>query len=151
MTSPTSTTSGVFVSVGYEGRSLDDLVDLLRDHDVDVLVDVRQRAISRKPGFSRRALSDALINAGIEYVHEPDLGNPKDNREALRRGSGAARNRYLRLLRDSAASTFEATVARAQTERVALLCFERQHEECHRSCITDEAVSSDPGMSVLRA
>lgn len=44
-------------SVGYEGRSLDELVNELHEHRVTVLLDVRLNAISRKPGLSKTRLT----------------------------------------------------------------------------------------------
>ena len=80
------------VSVGYEGRSVDELIAVLRRYDVSLLVDVRLNAISRRPGFSKRALAEALHAAGIEYRHAPELGNPKENRAAFRAGHPDARS-----------------------------------------------------------
>jgi len=52
--------TGTIVSIGYEGRSLDEFVQALKGHRVDVLIDVRLTPISRKKGFSKTALSEAL-------------------------------------------------------------------------------------------
>ncbi|MFV0318700.1 MAG: DUF488 family protein [Microthrixaceae bacterium] len=143
--------TGTIVSIGYEGRTLDEFVDVLRSNGVEVLVDVRLTPISRKKGFSKTALSAALQAAGIEYRHEPALGNPKDNRDAFRRGLASARTRYVRHLSNGASSNYEATVDSARTRRVALLCFERDHSQCHRSCITERAQAEHPALSVVRA
>ena len=73
-------------SVGYEGRSQDELVAQLREHGVTVLLDVRLRAISRKPGFSWTRLAQSLDEAGIAYRHASALGNPADNHTPFRSG-----------------------------------------------------------------
>ena len=78
------TRPSTIVSVGYEGRSVDELVDALVEAGVSVLVDVRENAISRKRGLSKRALAEKLQARGIAYVHEPTLGNPRDNRDGFR-------------------------------------------------------------------
>ncbi|HPG14405.1 MAG TPA: DUF488 domain-containing protein [Microthrixaceae bacterium] len=143
--------TGTIISIGYEGRTLDEFVDTLKQHRVQVLIDVRLTPLSRKRGFSKTALSTALTDAGIDYRHEPELGNPKDNRDAFRRGSTAARSRYLRHLSNGANTTYEATIDAARTSRVALLCFERDHTQCHRSCITERAQDEHPALSVVRA
>jgi uncharacterized protein (DUF488 family) len=136
------------LSVGYERRQIDELIGLLVDARVDVLVDVRLNAISRKRGFSKRALASALSEAGIEYRHERELGNPKDNREAFRAGTASARRRYLNHLGNGASSVLDAVIDLADRSRVALLCYEREHRECHRSCITSEANLRRPGLEV---
>ena len=147
--SSNATHSGALLSIGYEGRSLGDVVDVLVEHNVDVLVDVRLNAISRKPGLSKTALSQALAIAGIEYLHERALGNPKDNRDDFRQGRRAARDRYLRSLSNGGRSAFFDTVELARTRRVALFCYEKSHLECHRSCIAERAMQEVPSMQVV--
>jgi uncharacterized protein (DUF488 family) len=136
-------------TVGYEGRSLDELVRTLQDHRVEVLVDVRERASSRKPGFSKRRLADALAGAGIEYRHEPLLGNPRENRASFRSGNlEAGRCRYLERLNDGSRVAFEAVVELGLSARIALLCFERDEARCHRSCIVEQAQAEQPTLAV---
>jgi uncharacterized protein (DUF488 family) len=135
-------------TVGYDGRSLDELVALLRDEGVEVVVDVRQNAISRKPGFSKRRLADGLTAGGIEYRHEPTLGNPKDNREAFRRGE-AGRERYRARLLDEGRAAFDDVVELARRRPIALLCLERAVDGCHRGCIAAEAQRVDPAIEVV--
>jgi uncharacterized protein (DUF488 family) len=125
---------------------VEELVDLLHDARVDELVDVRLNAISRKPGFSKRRLAEAMEAAGIEYRHEPSLGNPKDNREAFRRGDGVPR--YVERLLSEGREALD-SVARSGGDRtVALLCLERDPAGCHRRCIAEEAVRLDPSLVV---
>jgi len=47
-------------TIGYEGRQPDELIAMLRAHRVDRLIDVRERPSSRRKGFSKSALRDAL-------------------------------------------------------------------------------------------
>ena len=62
-------------TVGHSTRPIEDLLALLAEHSVQTLVDVRRFPGSRRhPQFSRDALAASLAEAGIEYVHEPDLG-----------------------------------------------------------------------------
>jgi transcriptional regulator with XRE-family HTH domain len=64
-------------SAGYEGRDIDSFVALLVDSRIGVVADVRLTPISRKKGFSKTRLGEALAEAGIEYTHLRGLGNPK--------------------------------------------------------------------------
>ncbi|WP_419925904.1 DUF488 family protein [Candidatus Poriferisocius sp.] len=138
----------VIISVGYEGRSVEELVSLLTDNGVNVLVDVRLNAVSRKRGLSKTALGNALNDAGIEYRHERALGNPKDNREPFRNGEERAKNRYRAVLGNGSRPAYDAAIRLSLETRIALLCFERSHESCHRSCIT-EMVEKHHGISCL--
>ena len=138
------------VSIGYEQRNVSELIGLLKANGVVTVVDVRLNPISRKKGFSKKALAAALTDAGIEYRHERELGNPKENRDPFRRGLESARQRYRHHLQNSADSVYERLVDLASTSRVALLCYERDHDQCHRSCILDAAQTDHPTISVLR-
>lgn len=129
-------TSSHLVSIGYEGRDLEQLVRVLRRSDVQVLVDVRLTPISRKRGFSKSALREALAAVGIRYVHHRELGNPKDNREAFRHGSRHSRERFRELLASDAATEAIRHVTELLDQgTVALLCFERDHSQCHREIV----------------
>jgi uncharacterized protein (DUF488 family) len=137
------------VTVGYEGRTAEELVSAVAEAGVDVLADVRLTPLSRKPGLSKRRLAAALAGAGIEYVHLPALGNPQDNREAFRRGDPASRARFQGLLGTPPAQSALAELgSRAQHERVALLCFERDADCCHRGLVAEYLLSHDPRLAV---
>lgn len=142
---------GRIYSVGYEGLSLDGLVDRLAGAHVTTLVDVRLNASSRKPGFSRTRLSHALAEAGIEYIHEKALGNPPDNRESFMSGDGEeGRARMRAILTDGAEEALRRTVARAEIGRIAVMCVEREHRRCHRDVITAMAVEQNPSIEVVQ-
>ena len=126
------------VSVGYEGRDADELISTLTEHGVRVLVDVRLTPLSRKKGLSKTKLAAALADAGIKYVHHRELGNPKDNRDDFRSGSATSRARYRRLLSEPDAAGALQHVSELLDEGVvALLCFERDHGQCHRGIVAD--------------
>ena len=115
-----------------------------------MLVDVRLNPISRKKGFSKYALAAALDDAGIGYRHERDLGNPKENREPFRQGLPSAREDYKNHLLNGSSSVYEEIIDLATRSRTALLCFERDHDRCHRSCILETVAADHPTISVLR-
>ncbi|MFH9229010.1 DUF488 family protein [Streptomyces lydicus] len=127
-------------SVGYEGRDIDSFVTALVGAEIDAVVDVRLTPISRKRGFSKTRLSEALSAVGIEYVHLRGLGNPKDNRAPFWEGrlaEGRARFRGI-LGSASAAGDLADLVERARASRVAVMCFEGDEQRCHRKVVLDE-------------
>lgn len=143
--------TGRIYSVGYEGITLDALVARLSGARVAVLVDVRLNPVSRKPEFSKKRLTQALTDAGIEYVHEKELGNPQDNRDSFRSGDGeAGRSRMRSMLNNGAGEALTRLVDLASSQRVAVLCVERDHSRCHRDVITDMAVERNPDIEVLQ-
>lgn len=123
--------------IGYEGLTVEELLTRLQSEGADVLVDVRLNAISRKAGFSKRALGAALAAAGIEYVHDPRLGNPRDNRSGYAEldsvvGAGA-RDRFRAVLdTDEGAQAIRELGDRIADHNVAVLCFEADERHCHR-------------------
>jgi uncharacterized protein (DUF488 family) len=140
---------GALFTIGYQGRTVEELVHTLEAQRVTVLVDVRENAISRKAGFSKRALAEVLGNSGIRYQHEPLLGNPRENRLPFRQGATAARERYLRRLQFGSRTAFESVVGMALNQRIALLCFEKDETICHRRCIVELAQREEPALSSI--
>ena len=141
MSAPALVKEPALFSVGYEGRSIEELVALLLANKVSVLADVRLNAISRKPGFSKKRLAEALAVAGIAYWHARALGNPKENRDPFHNGDVRGGLRVFRavLSSDDAGLELGHLAELLSTERVAVLCFERDHDRCHRQVITDRA------------
>jgi len=78
--------AGEVLTIGYERATPSTLVAALRAAGVQTLVDVRALANSRKPGFAKGALSAALQEAGIGYLHLRALGTPAEGRAAVRAG-----------------------------------------------------------------
>jgi uncharacterized protein (DUF488 family) len=144
------TATGTLVSIGYEGKTVDDLVAQLLEQDVRVLVDVRLNPLSRKPGLSKTKLSEALAAVGIGYVHHRALGNPKDNRAGFRAGEPESRARYRDILKTAAATDALAHVSELlEGGAVALLCFEQDHVECHRDIVVRRLMKARPGAAVV--
>lgn len=139
----------MLLTVGYQGRTPDEFVELIAFWSVDVLVDVRLNPVSRKRGFSKRALGELSEAAGVEYRHERELGNPKDNRDGFR-GDGleVARARYAAHLDNGARDKFREVRTLARSARVALLCVEQDVGRCHRSVICDRAREEDPALVI---
>lgn len=138
------------IGIGYEGLSLDQLVARLQADGVEVLVDVRLTPLSRKPGFSKRALSEALSAAGIRYLHDRRLGNPKDNRAAYADASSdagaTARAHYREIItRGDGADAVRDLATLAEEHAVAVLCFEADQAHCHR----EQVIAAVAGSAVL--
>ncbi len=124
-------------TIGYEGAVLDDFVLALKGAKIDVLLDVRELPISRRKGFSKTALGKALHHAGIGYRHERQLGSPRTIRHRLRQDGN-----YPRFFRDfdrhlSGQGTLLQTLAAELRGNVALMCYEKDHEACHRRSVAD--------------
>lgn len=126
-------------TIGYEKARLEYLIGTLQHCDIEVLVDIRDRAQSRRPGFSKTALSEALSEHGISYLHFRELGDPKPGRDAARAGRyDKFIEIYERVLETSSArAAIQEIATSARTKNVCLLCYERSHRECHRALVAD--------------
>lgn len=120
------------VSVGYEGRSLCDFLQLLKAQGVTTVFDIRELPLSRRKGFSKTALRTRLLEEGIEYAHLKFAGNPYRKQGATVRECLALYKRHLDANPDVVARTVDELKTRG---RVAVLCFEREHDQCHRSIL----------------
>jgi len=125
-------------TIGYEKSRPDAVLHELEQAKVDLLVDTRAVAASRRPGFSKRALSAALDDAGIAYVHLQKLGTPAEGRSAARSGDLATLWRVYDehiATADAQAALDELIALIKSGKRVALLCYCRDPNSCHRSRI----------------
>jgi uncharacterized protein (DUF488 family) len=134
-------------TVGYEGATVDSFLDVLRAARVDLLVDVRALAMSRRPGFAKSRLAANLAGAGIEYRHLRALGTPADGRAAARAG----RHAEMRAVFAGQLATPEAQAALDEVaallragRRVCLLCFEADPSHCHRALVADALAARLP-------
>ena len=124
-------------TIGYEGVTLDEFLSTLENTAISVLLDIREIPISRRKGFSKNALSEALAVKDIGYRHERSLGSPKTIRHKLREDGNyqaffRAFDRYLlkhnSLLRE---------LVEELNGNVVLMCYEKDHTQCHRSSVVN--------------
>jgi uncharacterized protein (DUF488 family) len=136
-------------TIGYEGRSVPELIERLQAARVERVVDVRDLPLSRRVGFSKAPLEKALTGAGIEYEHVRDLGNPKSTRDRYKSGDvdGGAREYRAHLHNGS----YPALIALAESlaaVKTCLLCFEHTHEACHRAVIAGAVAERLPRVAI---
>jgi uncharacterized protein (DUF488 family) len=126
-------------TIGYEATTMGEFLAALSEAGVKRVIDVRALPLSRRPGFSKTPLKTALAEAGIDYVHLKALGTPADGRSAARAGKQGELERIY-------AGQLELPEAMVQVEQMkelameqpsALLCFEREPAQCHRSLLLD--------------
>jgi uncharacterized protein (DUF488 family) len=129
-------------TIGYEGATQTELIEALQAAGVALVIDVRAVPLSRKPGFSKNVLGAGLKEAGIDYVHLKALGTPPAGREAARRGDMVTMERIYAAQLETPEATVEAArmIALAGEKPAALLCFERDPGQCHRSQLREAAM-----------
>ncbi|RIY38732.1 DUF488 family protein [Neopusillimonas maritima] len=125
-------------TIGYEGLDIDAFISLLAEYGIDTVVDIRQLPLSRKRGFSKRALTSVLNLSGLEYVHMADLGCPKPVRDRYRE-DGSWRHYtegFLKHLKVQEAAVAELS-GLVSSSSCALLCYEADFNFCHRSMVAN--------------
>ena len=139
-------------TIGYEGVSRDALLRTLVFHDVQALLDIRERPQSRKPGLSKTALGLAAAGYGLRYEHLRALGTPRDLRyqRKIDHDEAAFRQGYAAHLAAQSAA-MEVLVVQAQQERCCLLCFEADVEQCHRLLVAARAAEMTGASAGSRA
>ncbi|MGR3632117.1 MAG: DUF488 domain-containing protein [Limimaricola soesokkakensis] len=129
----------ILSTIGYESTTLPEVIAKLRAAGVEVVIDVRAVAASRRAGFSKTMLRASLEAEGIAYEHLRGLGTPQPGREAARRG----RIIEMEAIFDAHMQSPEAqdglalAIAIARERHAALLCFEACASGCHRRIVAE--------------
>jgi uncharacterized protein (DUF488 family) len=126
-------------TIGYEKALQQNVLAALIEAGVATLIDVRDRPISRRPGFSKRQLAAAIEDAGMRYVHLKALGTPPEGRLANRRRQwdlfwGIVNEK---LARPEAELDLRQAADIANAAPSCLLCYEADWRVCHRSRLAE--------------
>lgn len=135
---------------GYEKETIDEFINKLKQHNISVLVDVRQYPLSRKYGFSKRALRAYLEKVGIQYQHIGELGSPKPLRDELKeeRNYITFFNKYRAYIKNKHFEV-QKIADLAQIKTICVMCFEKDCELCHRTIVADELLKIQPNLQVV--
>lgn len=133
-------------TIGYEAATLDNLIGRLKAAGVEVVIDVRAVAASRRAGFSKTILAASLAAQDIDYVHLRALGTPKAGREAARKGRIAEMHQIFegQLAEPQAQMDLIKAGDIAAGRKAALLCFEAQACGCHRAVVAQRLSERTP-------
>ncbi len=137
-------------TVGYEKRDAEGLLAVLVDAGIDVLVDIRERPVSRNRQFSAGALAACCEETGVGYESWTALGSTEHQRDMLRETGDCAefRKRFRDLVVRGRDEEMLRLARLAKRKTIALLCYERAHEECHR-CIVSELLAESIDATVV--
>jgi uncharacterized protein (DUF488 family) len=141
------TTTRPLYSIGYEQAKPAAVLDEIKRAKIELLVDTRAVAASRRPGFSKRQLAASLDEIGVGYIHLQKLGTPAEGRAAARSGNTAALwriyDKHIRT-REAQAELDELVCLIKSGKRVALLCYCRDPKTRHRSRIVANVKERTP-------
>ena len=134
-------------TIGYEGRSFEEFVDLLKKHEIKVVIDIRHEVDFVKQEFSGELLKRQLPVYGIRYIQLKELGVPKMIREPYIEGKlsfECFKQWYLWWIEKNRDEWEKKLREAKRIGYIALLCVERypkprgaQKHYCHRDILAD--------------
>jgi uncharacterized protein (DUF488 family) len=136
---PLSIKAQTIFTIGYESRDIEKFIARLKMHGVRQIIDVREKPISRKKGFSKTALQKKLKDEGIEYIHMQKLGSPSEIRHEYKEGGSETLffERYRSYL-ETIPEELDVLDGFTSNMPSALMCFELSHIHCHRKIIAEK-------------
>jgi len=135
--------SRTLYTIGHSTRTIEQFLGLLREHGIELLVDVRRFPGSRRhPHFGSAALAASLAEAGIAYAHAEALGGRRGSEAGAASPNTAWRNEAFRAYADyMATAAFRAAldrlIAQSAQRATVIMCAEAVPWRCHRRLITD--------------
>ena len=147
---PTQTKKCLF-TIGYEGRSIDEYLNLLIKNNIKVLCDVRKNPLSRKYGFSKQSLQKNLAQLNIQYLHIPHLGINSHLRKNLETEQDYKKlfSVYKKEVLPFSRSELDHILNYLNNKkRIALTCFEAEPEMCHRHCISSTLQKKNHNLTI---
>ncbi len=124
-------------TIGYEGRDIDELIDILNEYGIKRLIDVRANGWSWKSDFKSHNLRKILNEEGIEYINMKALGTPSNIRKRLKETHDYVwffswYRKHLSEIEDEIKKLADLA------ENACLMCVERDYRFCHRSVLAEE-------------
>lgn len=129
-------------TAGYEGKTVDEFLNLLMQSGIRRLIDVRYNPISRRYGFHKSTLSRLCDSLDIDYRHLPALGIPGSARADL-----GSTDRYIELFKEyrcglrDRSDDLQTAVSLLESEPSVLVCMEANPECCHRNMLAQHLAS----------
>ncbi len=133
----------IVYTIGYAGKTLDNIFETMRKNKIKQLIDVRNTPFSMKNGFSKAPLETSLKENGFSYLHMPLLGAPKAIRLEIKKNGN--RELFFKLYRNwlkkNSSELKKLTSVTANTRSI-LMCVEEDYRDCHRSVLGEELTNA---------
>jgi uncharacterized protein (DUF488 family) len=138
------------LTIGHSTHPIAEFLEILAEHEVEQLVDIRTIAKSRRnPQFNTEELAASLSKHKIRYAHMPGLGGLRHPRKdsvntAWQNASFRGYADYMQTpefdksLRD--------LIALAEVRRTVIMCAEAVPWRCHRSLVSDALTARGVGV-----
>lgn len=136
---------------GYEGDTLDTFLEKIEDNGITAVIDIRELPLSRKSGFSKFSLEEALSSNGVAYYSFRELGSPSELRKELRMTHDYLSffTEYRNYIHTEDGIVDNLANIVTQEDAPALLCFEKNTHLCHRTIVADELKRKYPRLNLI--
>lgn len=127
-------------TIGYEKIDFPKWLSIIGESNIEVIIDVRERPLSRKKGFSKTRMAETLREHRIEYVHLRQLGSPPELRNELKRSGDfeVFFNQFNSLLDEEERQVvLQTLIETVEVKTCCLICVEEDPDLCHRSRIAE--------------
>ena len=137
-------------TIGYEKRGIGEFIRILRDNNINMLVDIRAVPHSRNKNYAKKNLEKSLRENGIEYLLIRELGSPEDIRNRVKADGDYNYffKEYDRFLEDKKDHLAELANI-AQSKNICLLCYEMNIDRCHRRTVALRLAETGDGLDII--
>ncbi len=130
--------TGGFFTIGYEGKDIDAFLNILIKNKIKLLIDVRKNPFSMNFSYVKSTLKKYLASVEVEYLHIPELGIESEYRKDLK-----TKEDYEKLFAEYRKRLplkevyINRIIELGKRKKIALLCYEKDPEFCHRGQIAN--------------
>lgn len=131
-------------TIGHSNHPLERFLDLLKEHEIAALADIRRFPSSRKfPRFNQEELSKSLLHSSIEYHWLDALGGRRPRQKSIppSLNSGLRNDSFHNYADYMQTEPFQQGIDEllmiAEQKRTASMCSESLFWQCHRRLVSD--------------
>ena len=130
-------------TIGYGNRKVEDFIQILKEFDIQYLIDIRSQPYSKfNPNFSQSLLKRHLINNRIIYAFLGyELGGRPDSKNCYN-SEGKIDYEKVKVQDFFKLGISRIEIAYMKQLKVVLMCSESKPEECHRTKLIGEVLAS---------
>lgn len=139
-------------TVGYEGCDIEEFVEFLDSKKINLIADLRKNPVSRKRGFSKNRFAENLKKMDIDYIHIPALGMPREWRQKAKEGLITRKKmfaEYDKKILPKCELELRDLLTLTKKHKVAVLCYEADASDCHRSFAAEQMKKMAKGKLVI--
>lgn len=139
-------------TIGFRQKALSEFIALLREAEVDAVIDIRLRNTSQLAGYTKKDDLDFLLREGfgIAYEHHPQLAPSDEILDTYRddKDWAAYEERFGPLMVERGMERTAADIL-ARYERPCLLCSEPTADKCHRRLVAEYWAENRPDIEIV--